>query len=76
MNTGKDSNERSKKLSIASATSKDISEELSLWNQVCNDLLNLSNLHKETESFVHKTNKLHEKVTVKPECNFFFFFFF
>jgi len=62
MNTGKDSNERSKKLSIASATSKDISEELSLWNQICNDLLNLYNLHKETEFCIQRANRINEKV--------------
>jgi len=67
MHSGKDSIDRSKKLSISSATSKDISEELSLWNQVCNDLLNLYNLHKEAEAAVQKTNKYHEKITGKPD---------
>jgi len=75
MHSGKDSSERSKRLSITSATSKDISEELSLWNQVCTDLLNLYNLHKEAEAAVQKTNKYHDKINGKPDCNYIYFFF-
>lgn len=67
MHSVKNSNERTRKLSLSSATPKDISEELVLWNQVCNDLLNLYNLHKEVEAIVQKTNKYHEKISLKPE---------
>ncbi|KAG4096388.1 hypothetical protein H8356DRAFT_1275797 [Neocallimastix lanati (nom. inval.)] len=67
MYSGEDLNEHSGNLSLSSATPKDITQELILWNQVCQGLLNLYNLNKDVEAMVKKTNKYHERIFMKPE---------
>jgi len=70
MYSGEDLNEHSGNLSLSSATPKDITQELILWNQVCQGLLNLYNLNKDVEAMVKKTNKYHERIFMKPECKY------